>query len=77
MDYENKAENNCFRICFCVCLCRCLCAHAFMDFFASSFVLPYVASDDDQALQVLLIHKLAGLRNSSVKAHTVSPKLIV
>ena len=19
MDYENKAENNCFRICFCVC----------------------------------------------------------
>ena len=53
--YGKKAENNCFRICFCVCALYVDAYVArFYDFFVSSFVLPYVASDDDQALQVLL-----------------------
>ena len=43
-----------FEFAFVCVLMSMLMSHAFMDFFASSFVLPYVASDDDQALQVLL-----------------------
>ena len=50
---KTKQEIIAFEFAFVCVFMSMLMSQAFMDFFVSSFVLLYVASDDDNALQVL------------------------